>query len=60
MDRSIDSPVEFLNSNVMGTFVLLDETRKYFSNLQKLKKNFRFQHVSTDEVFGDLIDKKLI
>jgi len=59
VDKSIDNPVEFLNSNVIGTFVLLDETRKYFSNLQKnKKKNFRFHHVSTDEVFGDLIDKK--
>ena len=38
VDRSIDSPIEFLNSNVMGTYVLLDETRKYFSKLPETKK----------------------
>jgi dTDP-glucose 4,6-dehydratase len=59
VDRSIDNPIEFLNTNVIGTFVLLNETRKYFLNLSKTKKkNFRFHHVSTDEVFGDLKDKK--
>ena len=58
VDRSIDNPVEFLKTNVMGTFVMLEEARKYFSNLSKnKKKNFRFHHVSTDEVFGDLKDK---
>ncbi len=55
VDRSIDSPVEFLKTNVIGTFVILEEVRKYFFNLSKnKKKNFRFHHVSTDEVFGDL------
>ena len=58
VDRSIDSPVEFLKTNVIGTFVMLEETRKYYSNLSKnKKKNFRFHHVSTDEVFGDLRGK---
>ena len=58
VDRSIDSPVEFLKTNVLGTFVMLEEARKYFSNLKKnKKKNFRFHHVSTDEVFGDLKGK---
>lgn len=58
VDRSIDTPIEFLKTNVMGTFVMLEEARKYFSNLSKnKKKNFRFHHVSTDEVFGDLKGK---
>tara|TARA_B110000037_G_scaffold105059_1_gene122254 strand:- start:234 stop:1304 length:1071 start_codon:yes stop_codon:yes gene_type:complete len=58
VDRSIDSPIEFLKTNVVGTFVMLEEARKYFSNLSKnKKKNFRFHHVSTDEVFGDLKGK---
>lgn len=58
VDRSIDSPVEFLKTNVIGTFVMLEETRKYYSNLSNnKKKNFRFHHVSTDEVFGDLNNK---
>ncbi len=55
VDRSIFSPIKFLNSNVNGTFVILEEARKYFSKLSyNKKKNFRFHHVSTDEVFGDL------
>lgn len=58
VDRSIDSPIEFLKTNVIGTFTMLEETRKYYSNLSKnKKKNFRFHHVSTDEVFGDLRGK---
>jgi dTDP-glucose 4,6-dehydratase len=58
VDRSIDSPIEFLKTNVIGTYVMLEEARKYFSNLSKnKKKNFRFHHVSTDEVFGDLKGK---
>ena len=58
VDRSICSPIEFLNTNVIGTFVILEEARKYFVNLSNnKKKNFRFHHVSTDEVFGDLNNK---
>ena len=58
VDRSIDNPFEFLKTNIIGTFVILEESRKYFSKLsKKKKKNFRFHHVSTDEVFGDLKGK---
>lgn len=55
VDRSIDSPYEFIQTNVVGTCVLLQETRLYLSNLEHPKKDsFRFHHVSTDEVYGDL------
>ena len=55
VDRSIDGPAQFIQTNIVGTYVLLDETRKYWSNLCKEKKsNFKFHHVSTDEVYGDL------
>ena len=55
VDRSIDGPEKFLETNILGTFSLLEETRKYFNNLSfSKKKEFRFHHISTDEVFGDL------
>jgi len=55
VDRSIDSPDEFIQTNIVGTYVLLEEARGYWSNLDSDKKdNFRFHHVSTDEVYGDL------
>jgi len=55
VDRSIDHPGIFLRTNVEGTFVLLDEARKYLSGLSpSLHNDFRFIHVSTDEVFGSL------
>ena len=55
VDRSIDGPKEFIQSNILGTFVLLEQARLYWSSLDKAKKNsFRFHHVSTDEVYGDL------
>ena len=55
VDRSIDSPSEFINTNIFGTYVLLEESRKYWADLENDKKrNFRFHHISTDEVFGDL------
>jgi len=58
VDRSIDGPAEFIQTNILGTYVLLDQSRLYWSNLDSIKKdNFRFHHVSTDEVYGDLIDK---
>jgi dTDP-glucose 4,6-dehydratase len=58
VDRSIDSPAAFIDSNVRGTFVLLEEARHYLKGL-KIKlpqkaRDFRFHHISTDEVFGDL------
>ncbi len=55
VDRSIDSPLVFLETNVLGTFNMLQAALNYFQTLSTLKKNnFRFHHVSTDEVFGSL------
>ncbi len=55
VDRSIDGPGEFIYTNVIGTFTLLQEARLYWDGLnEKKKNNFRFLHVSTDEVYGDL------
>jgi dTDP-glucose 4,6-dehydratase len=55
VDRSINAPEEFLTTNVMGTFNLLSASLTYFQNLGERKKHhFRFQHISTDEVYGDL------
>lgn len=57
VDRSIHSPIEFVKTNVLGTFTLLEATKKYWSQLNEdEKKNFRFLHVSTDEVYGSLGD----
>jgi len=56
VDRSIDSPKVFINSNIIGTFNLLEISRKYFNTLEDSKKLiFRFHHISTDEVYGDLL-----
>ena len=55
VDRSIEDPAEFIKTNVTGTFILLEAARLYFAGLNVEKKqNFRFHHVSTDEVHGDL------
>ena len=55
VDRSIDSPGDFIQTNIVGTYVLLEQARSYYSALSGDKKyKFRFHHVSTDEVFGDL------
>lgn len=55
VDRSIDGPTDFINTNIIGTFNLLEAAKKYFEvSSDNLKKNFRFHHVSTDEVYGDL------
>ena len=55
VDRSIEGPSIFMESNIIGTFNLLQISTIHFSNLsKKRKKNFRFQHISTDEVFGSL------
>jgi len=55
VDRSIDGPGEFIQTNIVGTYILLEQAREYWSNLDGNKKdNFRFHHVSTDEVYGDL------
>ncbi|MDA9839210.1 dTDP-glucose 4,6-dehydratase [Porticoccaceae bacterium] len=55
VDRSIDSPAEFLQTNVLGTFNMLENSRRYFKDLDdKNREKFRFHHISTDEVYGDL------
>ena len=55
VDRSIDGPAEFIETNIIGTYTLLEAVRSYWSSLSTDKKNtFRFHHVSTDEVYGDL------
>ena len=55
VDRSIDGPAEFIQTNVVGTFTLLEVARDYWQSLGEEKKAaFRFQHISTDEVYGDL------
>lgn len=57
VDRSIDSPQAFIDSNIVGTFNLLEVFRIYFSNLdEKLQQRIKFLHISTDEVFGSLKD----
>ncbi len=57
VDRSIDGPGEFIQTNIFGTYALLEEARNYWFSLNdKKKQNFRFLHVSTDEVYGDLED----
>lgn len=55
VDRSIDGPDTFIQTNIVGTFNLLEATRSYWQQLDSLdKERFRFLHVSTDEVFGTL------
>ncbi|HEY9147768.1 MAG TPA: GDP-mannose 4,6-dehydratase, partial [Gammaproteobacteria bacterium] len=55
VDRSIDGPAEFMQTNIIGTYILLDAARSYWSGLDDAgKANFMFHHVSTDEVYGDL------
>jgi dTDP-glucose 4,6-dehydratase len=58
VDRSIDGPGEFIQTNIVGTYVLLEQAKDYWSTLEGNKKHrFKFHHVSTDEVYGDLEDK---
>ena len=55
VDRSIQSSADFINTNIIGTYNLLELSRAYWQSLDQRKKNkFRFLHVSTDEVYGDL------
>lgn len=57
VDRSIDAPSEFIQTNIVGTFSLLEAARCYWEQLEEpLKKDFRFLHVSTDEVYGSLLE----
>ena len=58
VDRSIDGPGEFVQTNIIGTYILLEEARTYWLGLDSHKKDtFRFHHISTDEVYGDLEGK---
>ena len=55
VDRSIDGPFVFIQTNIVGTAVLLDEANNYYKNLSKeMKDGFKFLHISTDEVYGSL------
>ena len=55
VDRSIDGPAEFIQTNIVGTCTLLEVAREYWNKLNADKKaEFRFHHISTDEVYGDL------
>ncbi|UIP25117.1 dTDP-glucose 4,6-dehydratase [Acinetobacter towneri] len=55
VDRSIDGPAAFIQTNIVGTYTLLEAARKYWMGLNpEAQQNFRFHHISTDEVYGDL------
>ena len=55
VDRSIDSPTPFIDTNIVGTFVLLEAARQFVQTLDEAgRRAFRFLHVSTDEVYGTL------
>ena len=55
VDRSIDGPADFIQTNIVGTYNLLEQARGYWSQLESEKRQaFRFHHISTDEVYGDL------
>ena len=55
VDRSIDGPAEFITTNIVGTYTLLEAARQYWQALDQSKKaTFKFHHISTDEVYGDL------
>jgi dTDP-glucose 4,6-dehydratase len=55
VDRSIDGPADFIETNIVGTYILVEAVRNYWQNLDAEKKaQFRFHHISTDEVYGDL------
>ncbi|CAH0534713.1 dTDP-glucose 4,6-dehydratase 2 [Vibrio stylophorae] len=57
VDRSIDGPAAFIETNIVGTYNLLEVARQYWHSLEGDKKaDFRFHHISTDEVYGDLKD----
>jgi len=60
VDRSISSPSDFIQTNVVGTYNMLEVAKAYWSNLDKSKQDrFIFHHISTDEVYGDLEDGEL-
>ncbi|HIF9430769.1 TPA: dTDP-glucose 4,6-dehydratase [Photobacterium damselae] len=55
VDRSIDGPAAFIETNIIGTYTMLEAVRQYWNQLDEVRKSaFRFHHISTDEVYGDL------
>ncbi|WP_340136793.1 GDP-mannose 4,6-dehydratase [Aeromonas caviae] len=55
VDRSITGPADFIETNIVGTYMLLEAARAYWNGLDEIRKAaFRFHHISTDEVYGDL------
>ena len=59
VDRSIDGPGAFIQTNVVGTYTLLEAAREYWSALDTERKQaFRFHHISTDEVYGDSYEER--
>jgi len=61
VDRSIDGPADFIQTNILGTYSLLEVARQYWLSLEGNKKDsFKFHHISTDEVYGDLADTGLL
>jgi len=54
VDRSIDGPKDFIDTNIFGTYNLLQESLNYYNSLREDKSLFRFHHISTDEVYGSL------
>ncbi|MBP2156590.1 dTDP-glucose 4,6-dehydratase [Erwinia rhapontici] len=55
VDRSISGPADFIETNIVGTYIMLEAARSYWSGLDSTRKTaFRFHHISTDEVYGDL------
>jgi len=57
VDRSIDGPADFIETNIVGTYTLLESVRAYWNTLESSRKEaFRFHHISTDEVYGDLAE----
>ena len=58
VDRSIDGPADFINTNIVGTYALLEAALSYWSKLDRDRaQKFRFHHISTDEVYGALTDE---
>tara|TARA_R110000823_G_scaffold282241_2_gene400467 strand:- start:12628 stop:13107 length:480 start_codon:yes stop_codon:yes gene_type:complete len=57
VDRSTDGPVDFIETNIVGTYTLLEAARHYWQGIDEHRRNnFRFHHISTDEVYGDLAE----
>lgn len=61
VDRSIKKPADFIQTNIVGTYVMLESAYRYWSSLEPSKKEaFRFNHISTDEVYGSLDDRNML